>query len=104
MSVMSHSCDHGAHGHGHGLGHVHAPATFGTAFAVGITLNSGFVLAEIVYGLKSHSLALVADAGHNLGDVLGLAAAWLAAIAATKAPTPTHTYGYKRSPILAALF
>ena len=62
-------------GHSHaGAGHVHAPASFGTAFAIGITLNLGFVILEFAYGIFAHSLALIADAGHNMGDVLGLVA------------------------------
>ncbi len=90
--------------HDHALGHVHAPANFGRAFAIGIALNATFVVTEIVFGLRSNSLALVADAGHNLGDVLGLVAAWIASILVAKGPTANLTYGFKRSPILAALF
>lgn len=93
--------DHGHHGHGH-EGHSHAPATFGAAFAIGITLNAGFVVAEVIFGLLSHSLALVADAGHNFGDVLGLVVAWIAVILSRKKPTQRHTYGYKRASVLAA--
>ena len=85
-------------------GHVHAPATFGSAFAIGITLNLGFVIVEVVYGIFAHSLALVADAGHNLGDVLGLLLAWGATFLARTAPTDRHTYGLRSSSILAALF
>jgi cobalt-zinc-cadmium efflux system protein len=97
-------CDHGPHAHGHhGHGHSHAPASFGRAFAVGVALNSGFVVLEVVYGLFAHSLALVADAGHNLGDVFGLLLAWGATIWARRAPTARHTYGWRRSSILAAL-
>ena len=55
-----------------GHGHVHRPDRFGNAFAIGIALNLGFVLLEVVYGIFAHSLALVADAGHNMSDVLGL--------------------------------
>lgn len=83
--------------------HGHAPATFGAAFAVGIVLNGAFVVAEIVYGIRAHSLALVADAGHNFGDVLGLFAAWGAFMLAKRAPTSKHTYGFRRSSILSAL-
>ena len=69
--------DHDHHDHGHGgPGHVHAPASFGKAFAIGISLNVGLVVAEAVYGYLGNSTALLADAGHNLGDVLGLVAAW----------------------------
>jgi cobalt-zinc-cadmium efflux system protein len=100
-----HDHDHGGHSHDHGHhGHSHAPADFGAAFAIGITLNSGFVIIEVVYGLLSHSMALVADAGHNLSDVLGLVMAWVAAILVKRAPTRLHTYGLRRSSILAALF
>jgi cobalt-zinc-cadmium efflux system protein len=92
-------------GHSHGTaGHTHAPATFGSAFAIGITLNLGFVIVEVVYGIFAHSLALVADAGHNLGDVLGLLLAWGATFLARTAPTERHTYGLRSSSILAALF
>jgi cobalt-zinc-cadmium efflux system protein len=70
----SHGHDHGHH-HGPG-GHSHAPKDFGRAFAIGAALNIGFVAAETVAGLMTHSLALLADAGHNLSDVLGLFMAW----------------------------
>jgi cobalt-zinc-cadmium efflux system protein len=99
--------DHGRehdHGHDHGAGHVHAPASFGRAFAVGIALNTGFVVIEFVYGLLSNSVALLADAGHNLGDVLGLAVAWLASALVKRVPTDRFTYGLRNSSILAALF
>jgi cobalt-zinc-cadmium efflux system protein len=96
---------HGSHAHAHGAGgHVHAPASFGRAFAIGIALNSGFVVVEAIYGYASGSMALVADAGHNLSDVLGLVAAWTAAILSKRAPTPRFTYGLRGSSILAALF
>lgn len=93
-------CDH-SHG---AAGHSHAPASFGSAFAIGITLNLGFVIIEVVYGVFAHSLALVADAGHNMGDVLGLLLAWGATFLARTAPTARHTYGLRSSSILAALF
>ena len=83
--------------------HNHAPANFGRAFAIGIALNLGFVILEVVYGRLSNSLALVADAGHNLSDVLGLALAWGAAGLARVSPTLERTYGFRRSSILAAL-
>jgi cobalt-zinc-cadmium efflux system protein len=95
-----------AHDHGHshgGHGHSHAPASFGRAFAIGVTLNLSYVVAEVVFGILSHSLALVADAGHNLGDVLGLALAWGASILVTRRPTLQRTYGLRRTSILAAL-
>jgi cobalt-zinc-cadmium efflux system protein len=86
------------------LGHSHAPADFGGAFTVGIILNLGFVILEVIYGVFAHSLALVADAGHNLGDVLGLLLAWCATFLARTAPTERRTYGLRSSSILAALF
>lgn len=82
----------------------HAPASFGSAFAIGIALNLGFVILEVVYGVFAHSLALVADAGHNMGDVLGLLLAWCATFLARTAPTERRTYGLRSSSILAALF
>jgi cobalt-zinc-cadmium efflux system protein len=78
---MSH--DHSGHSHNHddhGQTHAHAPASFGTAFAIGIALNLGFVVIDALYGLMSNSVSLLADAGHNLGDVLGLGVAWLASV------------------------
>ena len=100
----SHDPAHGTdHAHGAGHGHGHAPKDFGLAFAVGTTLNLGFVVAEVVYGLLANSIALVADAGHNLGDVLGLVMAWVATILARRSPSMTHTYGLRRGTILAAL-
>jgi len=90
-------------GHNHGQGHSHAPANYGKAFAIGVTLNLGFVIAEVIYGKLSHSLALVADAGHNLSDVLGLVLAWGAIILSRRTPTKERTYGFRRSSILAAL-
>ena len=98
---MSH--DHGGHPHDHSA-HAHAPASFGTAFAIGIALNLGFVAIEALYGLLSNSVSLLADAGHNLSDVLGLGVAWLATVLARRAPTARFTYGMRGSSILAALF
>jgi cobalt-zinc-cadmium efflux system protein len=100
-----HGHDHGhghAHGHGHG-GHSHAPADFGRAFAIGAALNIVFVAAEAAAGLWTGSLALLADAGHNLSDVLSLLLAWAAAEMAKKAPTLRRTYGYRKGTILASL-
>jgi cobalt-zinc-cadmium efflux system protein len=94
--------DH-SHGHGHGgHGHSHAPASFGTAFAIGTTLNLGFVIVEVIYGIAAGSVALLADAGHNLSDVLGLVIAWVAAILAKRSPKGRYTYGLRSSSILAA--
>lgn len=93
-----------AHAHSHGSGHHHhAPVDFGRSFAIGIGLNTVYVVVEAVYGFASHSMALVADAGHNFSDVLGLLLAWVAFVLAKKAPTVRHTYGLRRSSILAAL-
>lgn len=94
----------GGHNQGHShAGHSHAPRSFGMAFAVGIGLNVAFVAIEAVYGVLSNSLALLADAGHNLSDVFGLAIAWAAVLVAKKRPTPRFTYGLQGSTILAAL-
>ena len=100
-----HGHDHGHdhdHAHGHG-GHSHAPASFGRAFALGVSLNAGFVAIETVYGALSHSVALVADAAHNASDVLGLLAAWVAYALAKRRPTARRTYGLRKSTVLAAL-
>ncbi|QIP00851.1 cation diffusion facilitator family transporter [Bradyrhizobium symbiodeficiens] len=100
-----HHHDHGDHGHGHdhSHGHVHAPANFGKAFAIGIALNTALVVAEAIYGYLGNSTALLADAGHNLSDVLGLVMAWGASVAARRAPSGRFTYGFRASTILAAL-
>ncbi|MDB5873272.1 MAG: cation transporter [Ramlibacter sp.] len=108
---MPHSHDHHEHdaheGHTHGgyahAGHSHTPANFGRAFAIGIALNLGFVVVEVSYGLVANSMALLADAGHNLGDVLGLVLAWVATVLARRRPSATHTYGMRRGTILSAL-
>jgi cobalt-zinc-cadmium efflux system protein len=84
--------------------HSHAPASFNTAFAIGIALNTAYVLFEVVFGIVGHSLALLADAGHNLSDVLGLLLAWGASAMAKSMPTKRRTYGLRGSSILAALF
>ncbi len=105
MSDLGHDPADDSCGHAHGsAGHSHAPANFGYAFAIGITLNLGFVILEAIYGVFAHSLALIADAGHNLGDVLGLLLAWGATFLARTAPTERRTYGLRSSSILAALF
>jgi cobalt-zinc-cadmium efflux system protein len=82
--------------------HHHGPAAFNRAFAIGIALNLGFVIVEAAYGWKVGSLALLADAGHNLSDVAGLVLAWVAALAAGRLPDHRHTYGWQRASILAA--
>lgn len=96
---------HHDHDHSHeGHIHVHAPTNFGPAFAAGITLNVAFVLIEGGYGILSNSVALVADAGHNFSDVLGLVAAWAASVLVKRPPSKQYTYGLRGSSILAALF
>jgi cobalt-zinc-cadmium efflux system protein len=91
------------HSHRHGHSHAHSPPSYGLAFAFGIILNTIFIAVEVVYGFISHSLALVADAGHNLSDVLGLFLAWGATALARRAATERHSYGLRRSSVLAAL-
>ena len=99
----AHDHSHG-HTHGHGArGHLHAPVSFDRAFAIGVGLNVAFVIAELGFGLRTHSLALIADAGHNLGDILALVLAWAGTILARREPTPRRTYGMKRFSILAAI-
>lgn len=100
--------DHGHdHGHSHGFGHHHhhmpSPDGHGRAFALAIGLNLAFVIVEFTYGFIAHSTALMADAGHNLSDVLGLMLAWGAALLAKSAPKGRYTYGLRGSSILAAL-
>jgi cobalt-zinc-cadmium efflux system protein len=92
-----HPRSHGDHAHGH------SHASFGRAFLIGIVLNSGFVIAEAAYGFFANSLALLADAGHNLSDVLGLVLAWAAASLVKRQPSARYTYGMKRTSILASL-
>ncbi|MBD2842652.1 cation diffusion facilitator family transporter [Erythrobacter rubeus] len=111
---LGHSHSH-AHSHGggkgdtdcHGLhdhhGHHHAPKDVGNAFIIGIALNSIFVVVEATFGFLYGSMALVADAGHNLSDVLALLLAWGASVAAKRPPSERYTYGFKSSTILAAL-
>jgi cobalt-zinc-cadmium efflux system protein len=86
-----------------GHSHDHRPVSFGRAFAIGITLNIAYVAAEAVFGVLANSLALLSDAGHNLGDVLSLAVAWAAATMARRAPSARYTYGLRGFSILAAL-
>jgi cobalt-zinc-cadmium efflux system protein len=112
----SRSCSHGedhahddgasTHGHSHGTGshgHSHAPKDFGFAFALGAGLNVAFLIAEAAAGFYANSMALIADAGHNLSDVLGLLIAWGATLLVKRRPTLRYTYGFGSSTILAAL-
>lgn len=96
-----------AHHHGHSHhdhhGHGHSANNYNRAFIISVALNAGFVVAEVVYGLLANSLALLADAGHNLSDVLGLLLAWGASILVRRQPTPRRTFGFRRSSIFAAL-
>lgn len=95
---------HGPHDRPNGHeGHHHAPKDFDRAFAIGVTLNIVFVVIEATFGILYGSMALVADAGHNLSDVLALLLAWAASIAAKRPSTSRFTYGFKSSTILAAL-
>lgn len=101
---MTHQHDHDRHhdhGHGHDL-HDIAPS-FDRACAIGAAINGAFVVAEIIFGLSAHSLALIADAVHNLGDVLSLLMVWGAMSLGRRVPTLKRTYGYGRSSILASL-
>jgi cobalt-zinc-cadmium efflux system protein len=83
--------------------HNQAPDNHGKAFIIGILLNASYVVIELIYGFVAHSSALLADAGHNTGDVLGLAFSWGALVFALKKPSPKYTYGLKRMSILAAI-
>lgn len=91
--------DHDAHGHGH----AHVPKDFGPAFALGTALNVGFVIVEALAGFLANSMALLADAGHNLSDVLGLLMAWGASVLVKRQASFNFTYGFGSSTILAAL-
>lgn len=104
---MSGSHHHHHHGHDHGSGHGHhhgsVPASRGKAFALAIALNLVFVVAEVTAGFLSGSMALIADAGHNLSDVLSLLLAWGASVLAARPPSTRFTYGFKSSSILATI-
>jgi cobalt-zinc-cadmium efflux system protein len=99
----SHKHSHADHGHAHGHSHSHAPADFGRAFAIGTALNLAFVIVEGTAGILTDSMALLADAGHNLSDVLGLLIAWGGASLAKRPASRRFTYGLSSSTILAAL-
>ncbi len=100
-SQKTHGHNHSGHNHG---GHSHAaPTNFGRAFMLAIALNTIFVIVEFGYGFVANSTALMADAGHNLSDVLGLLLAWGAAILSRKVPNSQYTYGLRSTSILAAL-
>jgi len=99
--AKGHDHGHGGHGHHHHHGN---PADHGRAFAVAIGLNTAFVAIEFGYGFVANSTALMADAGHNLSDVMGLALAWGAAVLAKRQPSGRYTYGLRSTSMLAALF
>ena len=103
----NHHCDHDhdhPHGHSHHHHHHSPRSDYGQAFLFGILLNAGFVIIEGAYGFFTHSLALVADAGHNLSDVAGLIMAWGAFWLSRKKPNQYFTFGLRKSSILSALF
>lgn len=107
---MPHGHTHGGHTHGthpHGThdhgGHHHGPARYDRSFALGALLNIGFVMVEAVYGLLANSTALLADAGHNLSDVMGLLLAWGAVWLGRRLPRGRYTYGFGNASILASL-
>jgi len=103
--------DHGHHGHGHSHGHGHGhghhhgvpPDGKSRAFAIAVALNVAIVVIQAVYGFIAHSTALLADAGHNLSDVLGLLLAWGAIYLSRRQPTERYTYGLRGTSILASL-
>lgn len=96
--------EHDDHESGHGHGHHHGvPDQVGRAFAIGVGLNVAFVAAEAVVGVVSGSVALLADAGHNLSDVLSLLLAWGASVLARRAPAGQRTYGLRKATVLASL-
>ncbi len=97
-----HSQSYHDHDHDHGH-HHHGPASYNTAFAVGTLLNLGFVAVEAGYGVWAHSLALLADAGHNFSDVIGLVMAWAAVWLSGRRASRRHTYGFGRTTIMASL-
>lgn len=103
--LHDHSGDEGGHaGHAHNSAvHHHSPTDFGRAFALGAGLNFAYILVEAGFGLHTGSMALLADAGHNLSDVLGLLLAWGSALLTQRASTARRTYGFHSSTILAAL-
>ena len=92
---------HAHHDHHHD--HVHGVTNFGAAFAIATALNLALVVAQVVYGLAANSVALLADAGHNFGDALGLILAWGAYLLGRAAPTERFTYGFRSASILSAL-
>jgi cobalt-zinc-cadmium efflux system protein len=99
---MTHQHSHSHHDHSHAGHSHHTPANYNRAFIVGMILNSGFVVTEFVLGWQANSVALMADAGHNLSDVLGLLLSWIASLVARRQASARYTYGWRKSSILAA--
>lgn len=95
---------HSHHDHDHHAGHVHHSGSWTRSFLLATIINFSFVIAEIVYALIANSMSLLADAGHNLGDVLGLGMSALAFQLTRKSSSRKYSYGFKRTTILAALF
>src|SRR5260370_15580503 len=98
---LAHDDDHDEY---HGHGEHDAPADFGRVFAIAAALNVALVVAQVIFGVVANSVALIADAGHNLGDVLGLLLAWGAHGMSRWQPTKRYTYGFQSASILVALF
>lgn len=92
-----------SHDHHHDHAHAHSVQSFNTAFAIAITLTLGYALAEMLFGFFAHSMSLLADSVHNLGDSLGLILAWIANWLHTLPPRKRYSYGFKRTTIIAAL-
>src|SRR5690242_17261736 len=103
LGLLEMGAGHSHHHHDHG--HHHSPAgdDFTRAFAVGIALNVAIVMVELIYGFLGNSMALIADGGHNMSDVLGLVVGWAGAVMAKRSPSPRFTYGLKKASILSAL-
>jgi cobalt-zinc-cadmium efflux system protein len=97
--VHHHDHSHADHTHAHP---AHSHGDYNRAFIVGLLLNSGFVLTEFGFGIAANSVALIADAGHNLSDVLGLLLAWIASFLVRRQPSTRYTYGWRKSSVLAA--
>jgi cobalt-zinc-cadmium efflux system protein len=95
--------DHPDHGHGHGHDHSHVPRDFGRAFAIATVLNLALVVVQVAYGLIAGSVALLADAGHNFGDALGLILAWGAHLLVRVRVSDRFTYGFRSASIMSAL-
>lgn len=93
----------GGHSHDHHHHHHHGGDNLSRAFAIGILLNVAIVLIELIFGFLANSMALIADGGHNLSDVLGLVVGWAGAVMAKSSPSPRFTYGLKKASILSAL-